>query len=275
VKSSILLTGTVKKIMFLGQRSWRDIESIESYVKTLPNDTICLVRAGFGFQDIVVDLCARYKLKSRRFRSERFAETSAFTKNALIEFLDAENEKHEPITDIALFYSDIQKTEFIIETVSNLDIQIYIGKPCTPSVISVFKDNYRFLSNMYACNIKYNGKLWRSVEHAYQASKFSDEETINLIREQQSPYVAKKLGAAAKLPSDWDAKKLSIMEDLVREKFKNPMLRELLLQTGDARIIEGNWWGDNFWGVCKGEGQNHLGKILMKIRAEIVAEDCD
>jgi hypothetical protein len=55
VKSSILLTGTVKKIMFLGQRSWRDIESIESYVKTLPNDTICLVRAGFGFQDIVVD----------------------------------------------------------------------------------------------------------------------------------------------------------------------------------------------------------------------------
>ncbi len=49
-------------------------------------------------------------------------------------------------------------------------------------------------------------------------------------------------------------------------------LREKLLATGDRKLVEGNTWGDTFWGVCRGNGKNHLGKILMKIRAELQAE---
>ena len=60
------------------------------------------------------------------------------------------------------------------------------------------------------------------------------------------------------------------METLVREKFShNKDLKEMLLETGDAIIEEGNDWNDTFWGVCNGKGENHLGKILMKIREEL------
>jgi predicted NAD-dependent protein-ADP-ribosyltransferase YbiA (DUF1768 family) len=41
-----------------------------------------------------------------------------------------------------------------------------------------------------------------------------------------------------------------------------------LLDTGTQTLVEGNWWGDVFWGVCKGVGSNHLGKLLMKLRKE-------
>lgn len=44
----------------------------------------------------------------------------------------------------------------------------------------------------------------------------------------------------------------------------------MLINTGDAELIEGNSWGDTFWGECNGIGENNLGKILMKIRKEIV-----
>lgn len=55
----------------------------------------------------------------------------------------------------------------------------------------------------------------------------------------------------------------------MRVKFRNPELRDKLVATGDAEIVEGNWWGDKFWGVCRGVGENHLGKILMRIRTEL------
>lgn len=60
------------------------------------------------------------------------------------------------------------------------------------------------------------------------------------------------------------------MEDIVRDKFtRNEDLKAMLLATGDEGLIEGNWWGDTFWGECKGQGENHLGRILMKIRREL------
>jgi len=59
------------------------------------------------------------------------------------------------------------------------------------------------------------------------------------------------------------------MTDLVRQKFSNPQLAKQLLDTKDFELIEGNTWGDTFWGVCSGKGQNNLGKILMQIRNEL------
>jgi predicted NAD-dependent protein-ADP-ribosyltransferase YbiA (DUF1768 family) len=43
----------------------------------------------------------------------------------------------------------------------------------------------------------------------------------------------------------------------------------MLKATGDEELVEGNWWNDTFWGVCNGVGENNLGKLLMKIRAEL------
>ena len=63
------------------------------------------------------------------------------------------------------------------------------------------------------------------------------------------------------------------MEMLLRQKFADPALREQLLNTKDSMLIEGNNHGDTFWGVCKGEGQNQLGRLLMKIRQEIIEEE--
>jgi predicted NAD-dependent protein-ADP-ribosyltransferase YbiA (DUF1768 family) len=56
----------------------------------------------------------------------------------------------------------------------------------------------------------------------------------------------------------------------VKDKFsRNPELRVKLLNTGDLQLVEGNYWGDTFWGVCNGKGENHLGKILMRVRKEL------
>ena len=60
------------------------------------------------------------------------------------------------------------------------------------------------------------------------------------------------------------------METGLRQKFNDPRLKELLIQTGQQALVEGNWWGDRFWGVCKGTGENHLGQLLMKIRRDFV-----
>ena len=57
------------------------------------------------------------------------------------------------------------------------------------------------------------------------------------------------------------------MSSIVFEKFyRNKELRKKLLETGDRYLEETNWWGDDFWGGCNGEGRNELGKILMKVR---------
>ncbi len=72
------------------------------------------------------------------------------------------------------------------------------------------------------------------------------------------------------LRAEWESMKLDVMEACVRDKFtRNADLRRRLLETGDAELVEGNTWGDRFWGVCDGEGENHLGRVLIKVRGEL------
>jgi ribA/ribD-fused uncharacterized protein len=87
-----------------------------------------------------------------------------------------------------------------------------------------------------------------------------------------TPGEAKKEGGKLARRPDWEQVKFQVMEDCVRYKFAHhPELKAQLLATGDAELIEGNDWGDKIWGVFHGEGENRLGKILMKIRAELRA----
>lgn len=135
--------------------------------------------------------------------------------------------------------------------------------------ISGFRDAYRFLSNFTSVHVIYDSELYPSVEHAYQAAKTNDLHWRRKIQAAPSPQAAKRMGRLAPVREDWEDAKLGVMEMLLRQKFATPYYKILLMQTDDRELIEDNWWGDKFWGVCNGVGENHLGKLLMKIRADL------
>lgn len=139
-----------------------------------------------------------------------------------------------------------------------------------PEAIKEFSGEYRFLSNFHPCIIEWQGGTYPTLEHAYQASKTFVLKERQMICTSQSPARAKRLGRKVKLRSDWESVKDSIMRALLRTKFRlGSELAKQLLGTGDATLIEGNWWGDTYWGVYEGRGQNHLGKLLMQVRSEL------
>jgi ribA/ribD-fused uncharacterized protein len=131
-------------------------------------------------------------------------------------------------------------------------------------MIEKFSGPHRFLSNFYPCTIIYGGITYPSVENAYQACK-SDDLVVRGIFGKISAKEAKRLGRNIVMSIYFEGRKLELMEQLLWQKFSYPPLKELLLNTGDEELVEGNDWGDRFWGV-DGNGENHLGKILMKIR---------
>ena len=64
------------------------------------------------------------------------------------------------------------------------------------------------------------------------------------------------------------------MYDICYAKFtQNEELKSRLLATGTHLLEEGNTWGDKIWGTVDGEGENHLGKILMRVRKELRNEE--
>jgi ribA/ribD-fused uncharacterized protein len=136
-------------------------------------------------------------------------------------------------------------------------------------MIKQFQNEYRWLSNFWPCKVYFKGVEYPSVEHAYQAAKFpTNEERQKFVGITAAQ--AKRLGKS--VPPLSEPVKLQIMEDLVNQKFMNdPELKQKLLATGDEEIQEGNWWGDKFFGVDikTGEGQNHLGKIIMETRRKL------
>jgi len=139
--------------------------------------------------------------------------------------------------------------------------------------IDSFQGEYRFLSNFWLCTIVYNGGyIYGSTEAAYQAAKsLNPADHVRFTR--MSPGVSKREGKRLIIRDDWDIVKTRIMVELVRQKFTSHNdLKMLLLNTGDALLVEGNTWGDTFWGVCNGKGENKLGKILMMVRQEIYEE---
>lgn len=136
--------------------------------------------------------------------------------------------------------------------------------------IKGFQGQYRWLSNFAASRIVYNGHSFPTVEHAYQAAKAWHSPLIrDEIMKVVTPALAKKLGSTVQLRPNWDATKLEIMKYLLEQKFNLPEFKDKLLATGNAYIEETNYWGDRFWGVCRGVGQNNLGKLIMSIRASL------
>lgn len=139
-------------------------------------------------------------------------------------------------------------------------------RPC----IDYFREEYEFLSNFYPSRLSYDGETYCNAEAAYQAHKCADpadRKAFVLLSADE----AKRNGQKVALRPDWEQVKLPIMEAIVRAKFvQNPELAQYLLETGDKPLKQGNYWGDLYWGVDlkTGEGENHLGQILMALRAE-------
>ena len=158
-----------------------------------------------------------------------------------------------------------------------------------------------WLSNFQPVCVVYNGITYPSVEHAYQAAKFTHHDTTQLSTEQRaevdtllqrkgydpasinlatifantevSPGTIKLLAGILQkfhlVRPEWDSQRVDVMIALLVQKYKNPELAKKLVATGDKVLIEGNTWNDTFWGVSNNRGRNILGGILMNIRDKI------
>lgn len=135
-------------------------------------------------------------------------------------------------------------------------------------MINSFSGKYRFLSNFYPCRIVVEDIIYPSTEHAYQAMKTEDTSLRMDISLLDTPGKAKRYKPPD--PDGWyDGKGYAVMSLVTRLKYEDSTLRQMLLDTGDAELIEGNTWNDTYWGVDikTGKGLNNLGKILMNERA--------
>jgi hypothetical protein len=128
-------------------------------------------------------------------------------------------------------------------------------------------DNF-FLSNFYPACIKVEGIAFPTVEHAYQYAKTLIQNEQIAILTAPTPGAAKRLGKTVTLRADWEMIKEEVMRKCLSQKFAIPELGTALLATGTAELIEGNSWGDTYWGVCNHAGQNRLGELLMQERSK-------
>ena len=160
----------------------------------------------------------------------------------------------------------------------------------TGDPILEFHGEYRWLSNFHDFIIDLGGRMFASAEHAYQATKTFDPDEQRAVQFARSPGQAKRIGAGVTLRPDWETARLDMMRLVLAAKFPegDKALTTKLLATGDRLLVEGNTWGDRFWGACwepisaanpndptpawanVGDdylvGENHLGLLLMERR---------
>jgi len=156
----------------------------------------------------------------------------------------------------------------------------------TKTQASFSNEKYRFLSNFWNFEtpmhkvIFLNGQpisvIFKTSESFYMAMKTDNPLLRIKIANCKNGAEAKKIGRSLELREDWEDIKLDVMLYAIRYKFSlaNPNLRQKLLATEDSYLQEANWWDDKIWGVCMktGEGENHLGRVLMQVRSEIKGE---
>lgn len=137
--------------------------------------------------------------------------------------------------------------------------------------IKGFFGPYRWLSNFHLADVVYDDVVYISNEHAYQAAKtLSARERAWFSDPKTTCGKAKRLGNVVTMQEGWNELKFDVMYELNQQKYSTHLyLKEMLLATGSAYLEETNTWGDRYWGVCDGIGENNLGKILMDIRDQL------
>lgn len=137
-----------------------------------------------------------------------------------------------------------------------------------------FYNESSFLSNFYFMDVKHKGNVYKTAEHLFQIAKCAKKSDKEKIRNAATPKMAKIMGRFVEVRSDWEEKKVAVMEAILRIKFKKKSrLKRMLRETGDKQLTHLNYWHDTFWGTCvctqhKRTGENMLGVLLMKLRAE-------
>ena len=145
-------------------------------------------------------------------------------------------------------------------------------------MIDNFDMKHAFLSNFYWNDIEFEGIVYPTNEHFFQAMKTLNIEERRVIANCRTPGQAKRMGRKVTLRPDWEDVKVAIMKEGLYRKFSDEQLADWLLETGNHELVEGNHWHDQFWGVCycekcaSTEGKNMLGKLLMEIRDELKEE---
>lgn len=147
------------------------------------------------------------------------------------------------------------------------------GRADPNPAIDRFVGDYRWLSNFWPTRIEYEGHVYKSSEHAFQAAKAAKGEDREIVAGSKTPGEAKRRGRQVKLRKDWEEVKVDVMRTILKWKFApSSELAKKLLATSPARLVEGNHWGDTFWGVDdRRGGENHLGQLLMEIRDELLS----
>jgi N-glycosidase YbiA len=137
------------------------------------------------------------------------------------------------------------------------------------------KDDYGCFSNFAAYPFRIDGKTWKTSEHYFQAQKFAGTEHEEELRLVDSPMVVARMGRSRQKPlrKDWETVKDDVMREALRAKFtQNEELKKILLETGDAILVE-HTANDNYWGDGgNGSGRNMLGILLMELRDELKNE---
>lgn len=168
-------------------------------------------------------------------------------------------------------------------------------------IIDEFTGEFEWLGNYYGCEVIFEGLKYQSAEAAYQSAKnqvsyhekvewlgmfgvenqtLSDDlsskltDVLTMAKRlgytKLSPEDAKKRGQECKLRADWEDVKEKVMREILMSKFKNnEELKMKLLNTGNAKLINGNHRGDTYWGMVNGKGKNILGEILTDVREDI------
>lgn len=296
-----------KKVLITGSRDWDNIERVlevlEGIKKRFGDDVVVIHGACRGADTIAGEVAKElFKPKPRSYPADwkKYGRPAGVIRNQ--QMIDEEHVVDEPIDLCVAFHDDIENSTGTKDCASRAkkaaigvlfvtadsisswrparkdgmtDEKAVESTTTVEEPIERFVAHNAFLSNFYDSTVYVDRKRYATVEHAYQAAKTNDEESKRLIREAKTPAIAKKLGRAVKIRDDWDAIKIEVMTDLVRKKFESPFLAAMLLETGTRDIIEVNYWNDRFWGVCKGVGENWLGKILMQVREEIRASKDD
>ena len=134
------------------------------------------------------------------------------------------------------------------------------------------RGSYAVFSNFSLNPFFLDGHLWRTNEHYYQSQKYAGTPDEVKIRELKTPREAFYEGRDKKktVRADWNQAKETVMYAGLKAKFsQHPALRQILLSTGNAYIVE-NSPTDYFWGWGKDQsGKNRLGHLLMRLREEL------
>lgn len=119
------------------------------------------------------------------------------------------------------------------------------------TAIMAFRGEHGFLSNFHEHHFYVPGsdEWWPTAEHAFQAAKASDWDGYHRIVQADSPAEAKKIGRRIAMRPDWDQIKRKVMLRILLAKFDNGDMARQLQATGSSTLVEGNHWGDHYWGA--------------------------